>query len=77
MNWSGPILTDSGGFQIFSLARHRKITKKGVYFSDPKSGKKYFLSPEKAIKIQEDIGSDIMMVLDECPSYPTTKKYAK
>jgi len=77
MNWSKPILTDSGGFQVFSLAKHRKITKKGVHFRDPQSGEKYFLTPQKAIQIQQTIGSDIMMVLDECPQYPCTKKYAK
>jgi len=75
MGWSGPILTDSGGFQIFSLANHRKITRKGVEFRDPKNGKKYFLTPQKAVQIQQIIGSDIMMVLDECAPYPAEKKY--
>ena len=75
INWPGPILTDSGGFQIFSLAKHRKITKKGVKFRDPQNGKKYFLSPELAIKIQQILGSDIAMVLDECAPYPATKSY--
>jgi len=70
MNWPGPILTDSGGFQIFSLAAHRKITDKGVHFRDPLNGKKYFLTPEKSIQIQLDLGSDIIMVLDECVGYP-------
>ncbi|MBU1164726.1 tRNA guanosine(34) transglycosylase Tgt [Patescibacteria group bacterium] len=77
MNWSKPILTDSGGFQVFSLAKHRKITKNGVHFSDPQSGEKYFITPKKAIQIQQTIGSDIMMAFDECPKYPCTKKYAK
>ena len=75
MNWQRPILTDSGGFQVFSLSALRKITSRGVWFSDPSGGKKHFLSPEKAIKIQQILGSDIMMVLDECPPYSATKKY--
>ncbi|EKD95555.1 MAG: hypothetical protein ACD_24C00450G0001 [uncultured bacterium] len=77
MNWSGGILTDSGGFQVFSLARFRKITAKGVEFKDNISGKKHLFTPEKAIKIQKDLGSDIMMVLDECTPYPCSKEYAK
>ena len=76
MNWHGPILTDSGGFQVFSLGAYRKITEDGVAFSDPQNGNRYFLSPEKAIGIQRAIGSDIAMVLDECPAYPCTKTYA-
>ncbi len=75
MNWDGPILTDSGGFQVFSLARHRKITRQGIKFRDPQNGKLYFLTPEKAVQIQQIIGSDIAMVLDECAPYPATKKY--
>ncbi|RJR31325.1 tRNA guanosine(34) transglycosylase Tgt [Candidatus Parcubacteria bacterium] len=77
MNWQGPILTDSGGYQVFSLSKHRQISKQGVSFHDPKNGRKYFLTPEAVIKIQKSIGSDIMMVLDECPPYPSTKNYAK
>ncbi len=77
INWSGPILTDSGGYQIFSLSKHRKITEQGVYFINPQNGEKYFLSPELAIKIQKEFNSDIMMTLDECPAYPCSKKYAK
>lgn len=77
MNWSRPILTDSGGYQIFSLRRHRVITKDGVTFRDPMNGNKYFFSPEDVVKIQHDIGSDIMMVLDECPPYPCSKEYAR
>lgn len=77
MNWQGPILTDSGGFQIFSLSKIRKIEEKGVMFNSTIDGKKYFLTPEKAIKIQEDLGSDIMMVLDECTPYPCDYEYAK
>ncbi|MCK4744823.1 tRNA guanosine(34) transglycosylase Tgt [Candidatus Parcubacteria bacterium] len=77
MNWQKPILTDSGGYQVFSLAKHRKITEKGAYFRDPQNGDDYFLSPEKAIDLQLIVGSDIIMVLDECPPYPCSEKYAK
>lgn len=77
MNWQGPILTDSGGFQIFSLSKIRKIKEEGVTFSSNIDGKEYFLTPEKAIKIQEDLGSDIMMALDECAPYPCDYEYAK
>lgn len=77
MNWSGPILTDSGGYQVFSLASRRKITDKGVEFHDPLGGKKYFLTPEKSIQIQLDLGSDIIMVLDECAAYPCSHGEAK
>ncbi len=72
MHWDGPILTDSGGYQVFSLGAFRQITEEGVRFSDPLSGKKYFFSPEEVIRIQNIIGSDIMMTLDECPAYPAT-----
>jgi len=75
MNWQGPILTDSGGFQVFSLGKFRKITEKGVWFSEPDSGKKHFLSPKKSINIQLTLGSDIIMVLDECPPWPSSKKF--
>ena len=61
MNWDGPILTDSGGFQVFSLAKLRDIKEEGVYFKHHKSGAKLFLSPEKSIEIQNNLGSDIMM----------------
>ncbi|TSC95929.1 MAG: tRNA-guanine transglycosylase [Parcubacteria group bacterium Athens1014_10] len=77
MNWLGPILTDSGGFQVFSLSKIRKIKERGVMFNSIIDGKKYFLTPEKAIKIQEDLGSDIVMALDECTSYPCDYEYAK
>ncbi|MDZ7798594.1 MAG: tRNA guanosine(34) transglycosylase Tgt [Patescibacteria group bacterium] len=76
MNWPGPILTDSGGYQVFSLAKFRKITPKGVIFKDNVSGQKHLLTPEKAIQIQIDLGVDIIMSLDECPPYPCPKKYA-
>jgi len=78
MNWKGPILTDSGGYQIFSLSSKRKILEKGVEFSSEINGQKFFLTPEKAIEIQEGLGSDIAMVLDICPagkeSYQEIKK---
>ena len=77
MGWRKPILTDSGGFQVFSLAAHRKITERGVQFRDPKSGKAYRLTPEDAILMQQAIDSDIMMALDECPGYPCSREYAK
>lgn len=75
MNWKGPILTDSGGFQVFSLAKHRKITEQGVEFIDPVWNQKYYLTPERAIDIQLLLGSDIIMVLDECPEYDSPKEY--
>ncbi len=77
MGWPGPILTDSGGYQVFSLARSRKISEKGVQFTSDIDGQKYLLTPEKAIDIQYALGSDIIMSLDECPPYPSTKIYAK
>lgn len=75
MNWKGPILTDSGGFQVFSLAKHRKITEKGVEFIDPIWHKKHLLTPEKAIDIQLNLGSDIIMALDECTEFDSPRKY--
>ena len=82
MNWNGPMLTDSGGYQVFSLAGRRgdkgsvKLSEKGVEFRDPSDGKKYFMTPEKSIEIQLVLGSDIIMVLDECPPYPCSREYA-
>ncbi|GAB4127169.1 MAG: tRNA guanosine(34) transglycosylase Tgt [Ignavibacteriales bacterium] len=76
MNWNKPILTDSGGFQIFSLNELRKFEKNGVTFKSHLDGSKHFFSPEKAIAIQRIIGSDIMMVLDECTPYPCDYDYA-
>ena len=70
MNFNKPILTDSGGFQVFSLSKLRKITEEGVYFQDPKNGSKHFISPEISMKIQEDLGADIIMAFDECAPYP-------
>ena len=75
MNWDQSILTDSGGFQVFSLAKLRDIKEEGVYFKHHKSGKPLFLSPELAIEIQNSLGSDIMMSFDECPPYPSTRDY--
>lgn len=77
MNYDGPILTDSGGFQVFSLANTRQIKEDGVYFKSHIDGSSLFLSPEKAIDIQEKLGSDIAMSLDECPAYPSTYDYMK
>jgi len=76
MNWDGPILTDSGGYQIFSLAKLRKITEEGVAFQNHLDGTPTFISPEKAMEIQATLGSDIAMVLDECPPWPCEYDYA-
>lgn len=76
MNWSYPILTDSGGFQIYSLAELRKITDDGVTFQSHVDGSSHFMSPESCIEIQEALGSDIMMCLDECIPYPADRDYA-
>ncbi|MEG0380805.1 MAG: tRNA guanosine(34) transglycosylase Tgt, partial [Kurthia sp.] len=77
MNWDRAILTDSGGFQVFSLSDMRKITEEGVHFRNHLNGSKMFLSPEKAMEIQNDLGSDIMMAFDECPPFPATFEYMK
>lgn len=77
MNWNGPILTDSGGFQVFSLSNLRKISEEGVEFRHHTNGSKLFLSPEKSMEIQNDLGSDIMMAFDECPPMPSEYKYVK
>jgi len=77
MGWNKPILTDSGGYQIFSLALFRKMHDQGVEFQSHIDGLKHFLTPEDVIKIQNDLGSDIMMPLDECVHYPCTKDQAK
>ena len=76
MNWNGPILTDSGGYQIFSLAKIRKITEEGVHFQNHVDGTPTFISPEIAMEIQASLGSDIAMVLDECPPWPCERDYA-
>lgn len=77
MQWQGPILTDSGGFQVFSLGKMRKITEEGVTFRSPINGSKVELNPEIAIQVQRDLGSDIVMIFDECTPYPATEKEAK
>jgi queuine tRNA-ribosyltransferase len=77
MNWQKPILTDSGGYQVFSLTELRKLKPNGVEFRSHLDGSKHFFTPEKVIEIQRNIGSDIMMVLDECAPYPCDFDYAK
>lgn len=77
MNWNGAILTDSGGFQVFSLSDLRRIEEEGVHFRNHLNGDKLFLSPEKATAIQNALGSDIMMAFDECPPYPSEYEYMK
>lgn len=76
MQWQLPILTDSGGFQVFSLAELRKITEEGVHFRSPVNGDKVFLSPEVSMQVQADLGSDIVMSFDECTPYPATRDQA-
>ena len=75
MTWNGPILTDSGGFQIFSLAKLRKITEEGVKFNSHVDGRKIFMSPEDSMRIQSNLGSDIAMAFDECVEIPSPYKY--
>lgn len=77
MNWKNSILTDSGGFQVFSLSDLRQIEEEGVYFRNHLNGDKLFLSPEKSIEIQNALGADIIMAFDECPPYPATFEYMK
>jgi queuine tRNA-ribosyltransferase len=77
MHWDGPILTDSGGFQVFSLAARRKITEEGVHFQSPVDGRRVFLGPEESMAIQRALGSDIVMILDECTPYPASEKQAR
>jgi queuine tRNA-ribosyltransferase len=77
MHWEGPILTDSGGFQVFSLADLRKITEEGVHFRSPINGDKVFLSPEISMQVQSDLGADVVMVFDECTPYPATADEAR
>lgn len=77
MNWNKPVLTDSGGFQVFSLADLRKITEDGVAFRNPKDGSKHFISPEISMEIQEDIGADIIMAFDVCSPFPCSYEEAK
>ena len=77
MNWDGPILTDSGGFQVFSLAPLRRIKEEGVYFSSHIDGRKIFMGPEESMRIQSNLGSDVAMAFDECVENPATYEYAK
>ena len=77
MNWDKPILTDSGGFQVFSLGDLRKITEAGVTFRSPINGEKILLTPEKSMEVQRDLGSDIVMIFDECTPYPATEQEAR
>jgi len=77
MNYKGPMLTDSGGFQVFSLSDTRKISEEGVTFRNTLNGDILFLSPEKSIQIQNAIGADIMMSFDECIPFPATREYAE
>ncbi len=77
MNWNRPILTDSGGFQVFSLNALREITEEGVRFASHLDGSRHFLTPAKVVQIQETLGSDIMMCLDECVAFPSTKGYVQ
>ena len=77
MHWAGPILTDSGGFQVFSLDALRKITEQGVTFSSPVNGDRVFLGPEESMQVQRDLGADIVMIFDECTPYPATETIAR
>lgn len=77
MNWDKPILTDSGGFQVFSLGDLRKISEEGVTFRSPINGEKILLTPEKSMEVQRELGSDIVMIFDECTPYPATEKQAE
>ena len=77
MQWRGPILTDSGGFQVFSLGKMRKISEEGVKFQSPVDGSPVFLSPEISMQVQRDLGSDIVMIFDECTPYPATEQQAR
>lgn len=76
MHWDKPILTDSGGFQVFSLGAMRKITEEGVTFKSPINGSKIFMGPEESMQVQRDLGSDIVMIFDECTPYPATVQEA-
>lgn len=77
MHWSGPILTDSGGFQVFSLATLRKITEEGVSFRSPVNGDPVLLTPERSMQVQRDLDSDVVMIFDECTPYPATESEAR
>lgn len=77
MHWEGPILTDSGGFQVFSLGQMRKITERGVTFQSPVDGSRVFMGPEESMEVQRLLGSDIVMIFDECTPYPATEAQAR
>ena len=77
MHWDGPILTDSGGFQVFSLGDMRKITEEGVYFNSPVDGSRIFLGPEESMEVQWRLGADIVMIFDECTPWPATEQQAR
>ncbi|MGI8740290.1 MAG: tRNA guanosine(34) transglycosylase Tgt, partial [Gammaproteobacteria bacterium] len=77
MHWDGPILTDSGGFQVFSLAASRTLTEAGVHFRSPIDGDAVFLDPETSMRVQRDLGSDVVMVFDECTPYPASETQAR
>ncbi|MDH3751195.1 MAG: tRNA guanosine(34) transglycosylase Tgt, partial [Gammaproteobacteria bacterium] len=77
MHWVGPILTDSGGFQVFSLAAMRKLTEEGVRFQSPVNGDEVFLTPEKSIEVQHDLNADVTMIFDECTPYPASEPEAR
>lgn len=77
IGWSGPILTDSGGFQVFSLGDMRKVTEEGVAFRSPVDGSPVFLDPERSMAVQRELGSDIVMIFDECTPYPATEAQAR
>jgi len=77
MHWEGPILTDSGGFQVYSLGEMRRIEERGVSFSSPVNGDKVFLGPEESMQVQRDLGSDVVMCFDECTPYPASEAEAK
>ena len=77
MNWKKPILTDSGGFQVFSLGDFREITEAGVQFQDHKTGQKHFIGPERSMEIQNALGADIIMAFDDCVKNPATHDEAK
>jgi len=77
MNWRGPILTDSGGFQVFSLANMRKLSEEGVRFQSPVNGDEVFLSPEKSMEVQHELNADVTMIFDECTPYPASESEAR
>ncbi|MCH7981147.1 MAG: tRNA guanosine(34) transglycosylase Tgt [Proteobacteria bacterium] len=77
MNWPGPILTDSGGFQVFSLANMRKLSEEGVKFQSPINGDTVFLTPEKSMEVQHELNADVTMIFDECTPYPATESEAR